>query len=95
MRTADLPELLRGLGVGSAWYAVGVPHEGSWCIQDMGSWWAVFFLERGTWGDIAKFGSEDQACRYLLGRFTELADAGTPGLGRDRKTHSERIEMRD
>lgn len=43
----------------------------TYVLEHRGAGWLVYFLERGVKRDFRKHGSEDAACRDLLGRLPQ------------------------
>jgi hypothetical protein len=46
---------------------VGLPYESErYCIVEESGHWQVYYSERGSKGGLKEFGTEDDACRYIL-----------------------------
>jgi hypothetical protein len=70
VNTDELASALSVIGIPEQLYIVSDTAEYAWCLVGEGDVWEVFWMERGTKGDLQRFANENQACTYLLGRFT-------------------------
>jgi len=67
MKRTDLVAALDDLGIDPRAYWLGEgPRDERYCLEDQRSTWAVYYSERGLRTGERHFGSEHEACTYLL-----------------------------
>ena len=78
MTRNELSEALLRRGVEPrAFDLVGSGKDESYCLEEVGELWSVYYRERGLRRDEERYSSESEACLELLGRV--LRDPTTRG----------------
>lgn len=66
MNKAELRRQLEALGVRDDSYSLDGPSGEAYCLNVDRGQWKVFYYERGIETDPKDFGTESEACEYLL-----------------------------
>ncbi len=66
MKFQELRTVLEKRNYRSDSYSLGKPRDESYCLENLGSQWAVYYSERGLQSGKKTFDSEEEACNYFL-----------------------------